>query len=179
MFATRVLIGLFEFVFSVFMLGAGIYMVYKVVLKANPDFDMGREIKKGNTAVGTLVAAILFSVCWIIHHVLFSVVSMFRMMMTGTGEAGVSLWQIPLIAAGHIVMALILAMFTISVTLRMFGKLTTEMKEGELLKQGNMAVGILLSAVVLVASMFVGEGVSALSKALTPQPSVGKVRVLK
>jgi hypothetical protein len=42
-----------------------------------------------------------------------------------------------------------------------------------------MAVGILLSSVVLVASMYVGEGVSALSKALVPQPSIGHIQILR
>jgi hypothetical protein len=30
-----------------------------------------------------------------------------------------------------------------------------------------------------VAALYVGEGVSALSKALVPQPSIGRVQILK
>jgi hypothetical protein len=40
-------------------------------------------------------------------------------------------------------------------------------------------VGILLSSVVIVATLYVAEGVGALSKALVPQPSIGRIQVLK
>ena len=42
-----------------------------------------------------------------------------------------------------------------------------------------VAVGIVLASVVLLVSMFIGEGVSSLSKSLIPQPSIGKVRVMR
>jgi uncharacterized membrane protein YjfL (UPF0719 family) len=180
MFITRVFVSLFEFTMSVFLLGVGIYYTYRVIIKANPDFDMEKEIHKGNTAVGILVSGILLSVALIVQKVLFSVVSMFRMYMMAPLAKGVELWHLPLIAVGHILMALVLAMFTISVTLRMFGRLIrTEMSGAEELRKGNVAVGILLACVVLIAAFYVGEGVSSLSKALIPQPSIGRVTVVE
>jgi hypothetical protein len=38
---------------------------------------------------------------------------------------------------------------------------------------------LLLSSVVLVAAFYVGEGVSALSKALVPQPAMGRIQIMK
>ena len=179
MFFTRVMVSLFEFGLSVAMLAVGIYMVYRVIIKANPDFDMELEIAKGNVAVGILVGAILIATSSILQKVSFSVVSMFRLFLTAPPEHGISFWQLPLIAAGHLVMAFALSMFTISFTLRTFGRLTTRMEEGKELAKGNVAVGVLLASVVLVAAMFVGEGVSSVSKALIPQPSIGKIQILK
>ena len=57
MFTTRVLVSFFEFMLSVVMSGFVIYLTYRIFIKANPDFDMEVEIKKGNVAVGTLVGA--------------------------------------------------------------------------------------------------------------------------
>jgi uncharacterized membrane protein YjfL (UPF0719 family) len=180
MFITRVLVSLFEFVTSVFLLGIGIYYTYRVIIRANPDFDMEKEIHKGNAAVGILVSSILMSVALIVQKVLFSVVSMFRMYMTAPLTQGIQLWHIPLIASGHILMSLVLSMFTISVTLRMFGKLLrTEMSGREELIKGNVAVGVLLGTVVLIGAFYVGEGVSSLSKALVPQPSLGRVEIVR
>jgi hypothetical protein len=36
-----------------------------------------------------------------------------------------------------------------------------------------------LGAVVLVAALYVGEGVSAISKALVPQPSIGQIEIMQ
>jgi uncharacterized membrane protein YjfL (UPF0719 family) len=180
MFFTRVLVSLFEFTLAVVMSGVAISYTYHVFVHANPDFDMGAEIKKGNVAVGTLMAAILVAASLIMQKGLSSVVSMFRLQMTAPGQTGFSVWQLCLISLSHLVVALILALMTVSVTLRLFGKLTRkQLQAGKELERGNMAVGILLSAVVLMAAMYVGEGVSALSKALVPQPSVGRVQIVK
>lgn len=179
MFFTRVACSLFEFLLSVVMSGFVIYATYRVFIHANPDFDMEEEIKKGNVAVGTLVAAILFSASTILQRGMGSVVSMFRMFMSAPGEQTLPAWQVVLLSVAHLVLPLILALFTISLTLRLFGRLVKKLQAGKELQKGNLAVGILLGAVVIVASLFVGEGVSAMSKALVPQPNIGRIQVLR
>ncbi len=180
MFVTRVLVSVFEFVLTVVMSGIAIAFTFRIFVRANPDFDMGAEIKKGNAAVGTLMAAILYSASEILQRGLSSVVSMFRLHMTAPGQTGFSPFELALIGLSHLAVALLVALLTISVTLRLFGKLTRPiMRAGKELEAGNVAVGIVLGAVVLVAAMYVGEGVSSLSKALVPQPSVGRVEILK
>lgn len=180
MFFTRILISLFEFLLAVLMSGFIIYITYRVFIHANPDFDMEDEIRKGNTAVGALVASILFAASMILQKGMDSVVSIFRLHMTTPGaSSGFSVWQLGAIALGHLTMSLVLALLTVSITLRLFGKLTSNLQEGKELQRGNLAVGILLSSVVLVSAMFVGEGVSALSKALVPQPSIGRIQIMR
>jgi uncharacterized membrane protein YjfL (UPF0719 family) len=180
MFFTRVLVSLFEFTLTVVMSGVAIAYTYKVFVRANPDFDMGVEIRKGNVAVGTLMAAILVAASMILQKGLSSVVSMFRLHMTAPGQTGFNVAQLVMISLSHLVVALIVALMTISITLRLFGKLTrAQLHAGQELEKGNVAVGVVLAAVVLVAALYVGEGVSALSKALVPQPSMGRVQTLK
>jgi len=180
MFNTRVIVSLFEFVLSVVMSGLVIYLTYRVFIKANPDFNMEEEIKKGNVAVGILVAAILFSASMILQKGLSSVVSMFRLYVSAPGESGLGVVKLILLSIGHLGISMLLAVITISVTLRLFGKLCRHsMQPGKELEKGNVAVGILLASVVLVASMYVGEGVSAISKALVPQPSIGQIEILR
>jgi hypothetical protein len=115
----------------------------------------------------------------ILQRGLSSVTSMFRLHMAAPVEGGFALWQMALMAAGHLMMSLVLALLTISITLRLFGRITRRFRPGKELQKGNMAVGVLLSAVVVIASLYVGEGVSALSKALVPQPSLSRVQVFK
>ena len=54
MFNTRLIVSVFEFALAVLMSGFVISLTYRVFIKANPDFDMEAEIKKGNAAVGQI-----------------------------------------------------------------------------------------------------------------------------
>lgn len=179
MFNTRLLVSFFEFFLAVVMSGFIISLTYRIFIKANPDFDMEAEIKKGNVAVGTLVAAILFAASMILQKGMGSVVSMFRMHISAPGESAMGLGKLALLCAAHLGLSMLLAVVTISVTLRLFGKLVRSLHAGQELEKGNIAVGIVLSSVVLVAALYVGEGVSAISKALVPQPSIGQIEIMK
>ena len=179
MFLTRFLIGLFEFALLVVMSGLLIYLTYRLFIRANPDFDMENEIKNGNIAVGILVAAILLSASLILEKGLGAVVGMMRLQISAPLQSGLPLWQVILLVLGHLVMSMALALFTISLTLRLFGRLGRRISPGKELQKGNIAMGLLLAAVVLVAAFYVGEGVSALSKALVPQPAMGRIQIMK
>lgn len=179
MFSARLLISLFEFGLAVVMSGFVIFLTYRTFIRANPDFDMEQEIKKGNLAVGLLVGTILISSSTMLQRGMESVVGMFRLWVAAPAESNIPLYQLVMLAMTHLGMSMFLAVLTISVTLRMFGRLTSQMKEGKELQRGNLAVGMLLSAVVYVSTQYVGEGVSALSKALVPQPKIGRVQMMQ
>jgi heme/copper-type cytochrome/quinol oxidase subunit 4 len=179
MFTTRVIASLFDFGLMVVMSAFVIALTYRIFVKANPDFHMGQEIKKGNIAVGILMAAILISASYILMAGTESSINMFRMHMLAPSAEDESLLQISLLIVAHLAVSMMLAVVSISVTLRMFGRLERELRAGKELQAGNLSVGILLAAVVLISSMYVREGVSALSKALTPQPSIGRIEIGK
>lgn len=179
MFTTRVIVSLFDFILMVVMSAFVIALTYRIFVKANPDFHMGNEIKKGNVAVGVLMAAILLSASYILMAGTESSINMFRMHMLAPSAEDESMWQIALLIVAHLTVSMMLAVVSISVTLRMFGRLERQLRAGKELQAGNLSVGILLAAVVLISSMYVREGVSALSKALTPQPSIGRIEIGK
>ena len=179
MFFTRVVVSLVQFGMAVVMSGVVIALTYRIFVHANPDFDMQEEIKKGNVAVGTLVAAIVFAASMILQQGMSSVVSMVKLHLAAPGQSPFEPWQMALLAVAHLTIALALALVTVSVTLRLFGKLARPLRAGKELERGNMAVGVLLSSVVIIAALYVGEGVAALSKALVPQPTMGRVQILK
>lgn len=179
MFTTRVVVSLFDFILMVVMSAFVIAMTYRIFVKANPDFHMGDEIKKGNVSVGILMAAILISASYILMAGTESSIAMFRMHMLAPSSENESLLSIFALIAAHLAVSMMLAVVSISVTLRMFGRLERELRAGKELQAGNVAVGVLLSAVVLISSLYVREGVSALSKALTPQPSIGLIQIQK
>jgi uncharacterized membrane protein YjfL (UPF0719 family) len=175
----RIWTSFVEFGLAALMSGFIIALTYRVFVRANPDFDMEAEIKKGNVAVGTLMGAIVFAASMILQRGMGAAIGMARMYFSSPGEYAISLWKLLLISLGHLAFSMLLAVITISVALRLFGKLDPELKAGKRLKEGNLAIGIILSSVVLVAALYVGEGVSAVTKAMVPQPSIGRIEILR
>ncbi|NVN99328.1 MAG: hypothetical protein HXX17_08390 [Geobacteraceae bacterium] len=183
MFLIQLMVSLFELMLMVVMSGVIIYTIYRIFIKANRDFDMEEEIAKGNIAVGILVATIMVSAALLLEKGLGASVGMFKLSLSAPDEIAMPLWQTALLTLSHLTLTLAIALFTVSATLRLFGRLARninpQMKLGEHLKNGNVAVGILLAAVVFIATHYVGEGVSSLTKALVPQPKIGKIEIMK
>jgi uncharacterized membrane protein YjfL (UPF0719 family) len=183
MFSTRFLISLFELTLMIGASGVLIVLIYRLFIRANPDFNMEEAIRQGNAAVGILMAAIMICAAQMLSRGLEASVGVFRLAMSAPGDKGTQLAQAVLLIGGHMVLSLAIAVLTISVTLRLFGRLAKrvnpQMHLGELLEAGNVAVGILLAAVVFIATLYVGEGVSAVTKALVPQPSVGTIQIMR
>jgi len=183
MFYLRLLVSLFELGLMIVLSGVIIYVIYRVFIKANPDFDMEEEIIKGNVAVGILVSSIMVSAALMLKKGVGASVGMFQLSISAPAEISFPFWQTALLTLGHLAITLCVAIFTISITLRLFGrmvkKLKPELRIGEQMQRGNVAVGILLSAVVFIATLYVGEGVSALTKALVPQPKIGAIQIME
>jgi len=183
MFYLRLLVSFFELGLMIVLSGVVIYVIYRVFIKANPEFDMEEEIIKGNVAVGILVSSIMVSAALMLKKGAGASVGMFRLSVSVPAEVSFPLWQTALLTLGHLAITLFVAIFTISITLRLFGrmvkKLKPELRIGEQMQRGNIAVGILLSAVVFIATLYVGEGVSALTKALVPQPRIGAIQIME
>ena len=179
MFLMRVLASLFEFALTVVMSGLVIYATYRIFIKANPDFDMEAQIKKGNIATGLLVATILVCASVFVQKGMESVTGMVRLYLVAPASAPLPVWQLLAVSLGHLTLSLFLAVVTISLTLRLFGRCTSHLQNGKELEKGNIAIGILLSSVVIVATLYVAQGVGSLSRALVPQPSIGRIQVFK
>jgi uncharacterized membrane protein YjfL (UPF0719 family) len=183
MFFLRLLVSLFELGLMIVLTGVIIYVIYRVFIKASPDFDMEEEIIKGNVAVGVLLATIMVSAALMLRQGVGASVGMFRLSVAAPADVAFPLWQTALLTLGHLLITLCVAVCTIAITLRLFGRMVRRLKPelsvGEQLREGNLAVGILLSAVVLIAALYVGEGVSALTKALVPQPKIGTLQIME
>jgi len=183
MLSTRLLISLFELTLMIASSGLLIVLIYRLFIRANPDFDMEESIRQGNIAVGILMASILICAAQMLARGLEASISVFRLAMSAPGDRINQILQAVALITGHMVLTLAIAVVTISVALRLFGRLAMhinpQMRLGELLEAGNVAVGLLLAAVVFIATLFVGEGVSAVTKALVPQPDIGTIQIMR
>ncbi len=173
---TTVALAVFEFALTGVMSVMVIYLCYRMFIVTNSDYDAVEELKKDNKGVAVLLAALLVASGQIVKQGIFPVMNLVRMHFT-TPLLELSGFQVSLVALGHVVLVFIVAVFTLSWSLRMWGRLTTRIREGQELQRGNTSVGIVLAGVVLVMSSFMSDGVSRLTKSLIPQPSMGQVEI--
>jgi len=158
-----------------------VLVVYVTIARADPantDFDEDKEILKGNAAVGILVAALLLASANIMHNAFAPMLDTVHSYVT-RGAGGASRWQIAGYVLANLALGFVIVVGTLSFSLRLFGRLmrTEKSRPGKELERGNVAVGILLSTIVLIVSMFMAEGVQALSRSLIP-PTGGRIQIM-
>jgi len=130
-----------------------LYIASHVLGKLTKDIDEWAEIGKGNVAVAVYMAGIFISVAIIVAP---GVIGLFVTL----DVVGIAVGFIQLI------LALALAVAAQYVGLSVLGKLTRGIKEWEELKRGNVAVGLMMAAVVIAIAAVVSQGVSSLLTAL-------------
>lgn len=171
---TSVGLALFEFLVSAGLGLLVVYTNYRLFIVTNRDYDAEVEMKKNNLGAGILLAALLISGGLIVREGVFPVTNLVRLYFTAPVEY-VKGWELVLLLLGHLGLVFIVAVYTISLTLRFWGRMTKKLQLGAELKQGNMAVGVVLAGVVFVMALYVSDGISRLTKSLIPQPSIGTV----
>ena len=167
-------LSLFEFVLTAALSVLVVYVVYRLLIVTNTDYDAEEEIKKDNKGVAMLLAGLVLAGGLMVREGIYPVMNIVRLYFT-TPAPEFAAWQMLLLALGHLVLVFVIATFTLSLSLRFWGRLTPHVQNGEELKRGNFSVGIVLTGVVLVVALFMGEGISRLTKSLIPQPSMGQV----
>lgn len=171
---TVILLALCEFLLTAALSVLVVYVNYRLLIVTNRDYDAEEEIRKDNKGVAMLLAGLVLSGGLIVKEGIYPVMNIVRLYFT-TPSHEFSGLQLAALAAGHILLVFIIAAFTLSLSLRFWGKLTPHVQNGEELKRGNFSVGIVLTGVVLVVALFMSEGISRLTKSLIPQASMGQV----
>ena len=173
---TSVLLAVVEFVLTAGLSLLVVYVNYRLFIATNPDYDAEEELNKDNMGVAVLLSALLLGAGIIVRQGLDPTISMLRLYYVAPYPY-LNGWQLIALAFAHMGFVFVIAVYTISLSLRFWGRLTPRIHEGQELKRGNTSVGIVLAAVVLVMAMFMSDGISRLTKALIPQPSIGHVEI--
>lgn len=176
-----VLASVVEFVLSAVMAVLVVYCTLRALIRTNTDFDEDKALLEKNTAVGILIAALLLGSASIMCRAFEPATDLLRQYLTNAAMREIGVWRLLLGTIGNLVMAFLIVVATMSFSLRLFGRLvrTKEMRAGAELEKGNVAIGILLASVVVIVSIFVGDGVRALSKVVLPTPAAGAMRILR
>ena len=148
----NLVIALIQLVVGLALSVGAVYTGIRFLDKLTKDIDEWDEIKKGNVAVGVLLAGIILSVALIVEN---GVVELIGSINPGPSF---NLIIINLVASViNLAISILVAMFAIYLGIRLIDKVTPQVDEIKELKKKNVAIGIIMAA-VLIAVAFVIRG---------------------
>lgn len=145
----------------VVFLGQWVFSLFTNKIKEN------QELKKNNISVGIILASVIISMAIIIKSAVNPSVETVRELIRG----GISFVDI-LISISFFLMFFIIsgvvAIFIILLSSFIYSRLTKSIEEFDEIKNNNIAVAIVLGAVIISISFIVQDGVAALMTGLMP-----------
>ena len=153
--------ALFGLIVSLFFALGSVYIGIKMFDRFTTNIDEWEEIKKGNVAVGILLAAVIISIGTVIQT---GVVA-----LTNSLNVSLSMTQLivnVLIALFNLLIALFAAILSIYIAIRVLDKITVDIDEMKELKKKNVAVAIIMAGVLITVSFVISSGVTAFTSAL-------------
>jgi uncharacterized membrane protein YjfL (UPF0719 family) len=156
--------GLLQLLVGLVLAIASIYIGLSLFGKFTKGMNEMEELKKGNAAVGILMAAIILAIANVVQS---GVVGLTGALMSLTSLSNMSLF-INAVIAGiiQLVVGIVFAVVAIYLAINVLDKITKEIDEVEELKKGNVAVAILMAGVLIAVSFVVQAGVSGLARAI-------------
>ncbi len=149
------LVGLafLRLVLAIIFAVVGLYIASWVLGKLTKEIDEWKEIGKGNNAVAIYMAGIFISVAIIIGP---GIIGLFRTL----DLIGIVL------GFAQLVLALTLAVVMQYIGLSVLSKLTKGVEQWKELKKGNVAIGIVMAAIVIAIATIVAKGVESIIAAI-------------
>ncbi|MCX8194697.1 MAG: DUF350 domain-containing protein [Candidatus Micrarchaeota archaeon] len=141
-----------------------VYLGLKLFDRLTEDTNEIAELKKGNVAIAILLGAIIFSIANVIEG---GVSSISDSMVPG-------LTYLQMIAAlvigiSNLVIGVIFSVFSIYIAINVLDKITVGIDEFKELRKGNVAVAIIMGAVLISVSFVIRGAVAGMMNAVSPQ----------
>ncbi|MFA6028960.1 MAG: DUF350 domain-containing protein [Elusimicrobiota bacterium] len=172
---TKLLLSIVQFALSVGLSALVVYLTYEGFKRTMPHMDAEEEIRKGNAAVAIMIGALMIGSALILQESVYPIISICTLVAAGECGCVMDFLRMAGYALGHLVLGMLLAMGCVRLALEFFERLTGDMNEDLQVRKGNTAVALMMAAVVIVLSVYMRSGASAVTKALIPQPSLGSI----
>jgi len=140
-----------------------VYIGLKMFDRLTKDIDEWSEIKKGNVAVGIVMAAVIFAIANVVQSGVVQITSG----LSANQEVGKMLTAL-LIGFINLAIGLAAAVISVWIAIKVLDRITTDIEEMDELAKGNVAVAIVMAGVLIAVSFVIGSAVSGISNALNP-----------
>jgi uncharacterized membrane protein YjfL (UPF0719 family) len=165
MLLANAIVGLFQLLISIIFAVMALYIGFAVLTKITKVIDDEKELKKGNAAVGILVAAVFVAIALVVQ----------------SGVSGLSVGINKAVSVGifsvdgllaifsafiQLILGIVLAVGAIYLALYILDKLTQGIDEFEEIKKGNVAVALMMGGVIIAVAVIIQSGVIGITAAL-------------
>jgi uncharacterized membrane protein YjfL (UPF0719 family) len=161
------IVGIIQLVIAIILAVVALYIGFSVLGKITKGIDEEKEIAKGNTAVGILVASVFFAIGIVVQS---GVAGISGGIKAAQASAGGILSAGGLTAIGlsilQLILGIVLAIAAIYLALNILDKLTKGIEEFEELKKGNVAVALEMAGVIITTAVIIQSGVQGITAAL-------------
>ncbi|MCX9026309.1 MAG: DUF350 domain-containing protein [Candidatus Methanoperedens sp.] len=160
-------VGIIQLVISIILAVVALYIGFSVFGKITKGIDEQKELAKGNTAIGILVASVFFAIGIVVQSGVTGISSGIK---AAQASAGGILSAGGLVAIGmgilQLILGIVLAIAAIYLALNILDKLTKGIEEFEELKKGNVAVALEMAGVIITTAVIIQSGVAGITAAL-------------
>jgi len=139
-----------------------LYTGFKLFDRLTKGIEEWEELKRGNVAVGIYVASIFLTLAFAIKGSIADLYSAFEARELSTA---VTLFAFSAIDA---VVALLGAIISIYIALRIIDRATPTIDEWEELKRGNVAVALLMATVIFSLGFIISDFAGSITQILSP-----------
>ena len=163
-----IVVALLQLLIGLALAMSSVYLGLRMFDRMTEGINEMDEIKKGNVAVGILMAAVVFSIANVVQKGVGNLTTSIPLNM-GMGPMIVGL----VLGILQLLIAVGAAAFSINLAIKVLDKITTDIDEMKELKRGNVAVAIVMAGVLLAVSFVISSGVEGLSHAVDPVALAG------
>lgn len=164
------IVGIIQLVIALILAVAALYISFNVLGKITKGIDEEKEIAKGNTAVGILVASVFIAIGVVVQSGVSGISDGLKIAvkeLPNIASNGIMPVIVPiLMSIIQLVLGILLAIGAIYIALNILDKLTKGIDEFEELKKGNVAVALEMAGVIITVAIIVQSGVSGITSAL-------------
>jgi uncharacterized membrane protein YjfL (UPF0719 family) len=157
-------ISLAQLVLGLLLAMASVYLGIRMFDKLTEGIDEMKELQKGNVAVAILLGAIIFSIANVVEG---GVSGMTANIVPGLSTIELSAALV--ISVVNLVLGVVFAILSIYIAIIMLDKITVGIDEFKELKRGNVAVAIMMGAVIFAVSLVIRGAVASVTSSLSPQ----------
>ena len=145
--------GFLQLILGLVFAAFSIFLGVRLFDRLTKDVDELEELRRGNVAVGILLAAVVITIANIVQS---GVGGLSAATLSGSVDAIVG-------GIVQLLISLVLAVVAIYLALSIFGRVTKGIDEEAELRRGNVAVAVLLSGFLIAVSLVIQSGVSSIS----------------
>jgi uncharacterized membrane protein YjfL (UPF0719 family) len=164
-----VAIGLSKVVFGGWVAALGIWLAFRGLnrlLGTDPTVDL----RQGNVAAGIVHAASLLALGLLVHNAVNATFDAVDLTFRGPSPESSALVRLTVFALMHVSVALLVGTAVLALGVLLFDKITPGIDELAEVRRGNVALALVLAAILLVLALLTAPGLQAALNGLIPFP---------